>query len=290
MKPTADNLYINQKKQIRSFSTDRDELRKLLEVVQERVYAAADIEERHLNRLEGQTDEQYEQAKKDLRAGFRLFVTLSGTDGRELCGTIEDIFDSPNFPESVKDLFLDSTTALRTRYNYCPRNKVVLLIDFERPGVIDFTMLPSQETINESKIEVSGNDVTWVNGVFQEAVDYISKHPAAATWLHRHTVYDIIVLLLGLPLSFWVCSKVSSSIETALSGHSVFLRAALYVYVFFISLSLLRVAFHYARWIWPLTEYRSSKNKSLKHKTAFVAICSSVGLSLLYDVLKWLLK
>lgn len=290
MESKVDNLHINQKKQIRSFSTNQGELRKLLEVLQERAFAAADIEERHLNRREGQTDEQYEQAKKDLRAGFRFFVTVSGTDGRKLSGTIEDVFDSPNFPENVKDLFLDSATPLRTRYNYYPRNKIVLFIDFGRPAVLNFTILPSQETMNESNIEVSGNDVTWVNGVFQEAVDYISKYPAAASWLHRHTVYDIIVWLLGLPLSFWACAKLSSFIETGFFEHSSFLSAALYVYVFFISLSLLRVAFHYARWIWPLTEYRSSRNKSLKHKAVFAAICSSMGLRLLYDALKWLVK
>jgi hypothetical protein len=68
------------------------------------------------------------------------------------------------------------------------------------------------------------------------------------------------------------------------------MKSALYVYLFFISLSLLRVAFHYARWIWPLTEYRSSKNKSMKHKAVFAAICSSIGLRVLYDILKWLVK
>ena len=290
MEPKAYNLHLNQKKQIRSFSTDRGDLRKLLEILQERAYAAADIEEKHLNRLEGHTDEQYEQAKKDLRSGFCLFVTVSGTDGRQLSGTIEDVFDSPNFPENVKDLFFNSATPLNTRFNYNPRNKVVMFIDFGRPGVLNFTILPSQETINASNIEVSGNDVTWVNGVFQEAVNYISKNPAAASWLHRHTVYDIIVWLLGLPLSFWACSKLSNLIDNGLSWHSPFLRAALYVYVFLISLNLLRVAFHYARWIWPLTEFRSSKNKSLKHKAIFATICSSMSLRLLYDVLKWLMK
>jgi hypothetical protein len=290
MEPKSDSLHINQKKQIRSFSTNHDELRRLLDVLQERAFAAADIEERHLNKLESQTDEQYEQAKKDLRAGFRFLVTVSGTDGRKLSGTIEDIFDSPNFPGNVKDLILDSATPLRTRYNYYPRNKIVLFIDFGRPAVLNFTIMPSQETMNESNIEVSGNDVTWVNGVFQEAVDYISKYPTTASWLHRHTVYDVIVWLLGLPLSFWACAKASRFIETGFLENSPFLRAALYVYIFFISLSLLRVAFHYARWIWPLTEYRSNINKSLKHKAVFTAICSSIGLRLLYDVLKWLCK
>jgi len=290
MESKANNLHMNQKKQIRSFSTDRTELRKLLEVLQERAYAAADIEEKHLNRIEGQTDEQFEQTKKDLREGFRLFITVSGTDGRKLTGSIEDIFDSPNFPEDVKDLFFNTETTLRARYNYYPRNKMILFIDFGRPSVLNFTILPSQATENESNIEVSGNDVTWVNGVFQELVSYVSRHPSTLPWLHRHTVYDVLVWLLGLPLSFWVCSKLSGLIEVSLSTYSPFLRAAFYVYIFFFSLTLLRIAFHYARWIWPLTEYKGQSNKALKHKAVFVTICSGIGLKILYDVLKWLIK
>jgi hypothetical protein len=290
MESKVDNLHINQKKQIRSFSTDRAQLRKLLQVLQERAYAASDIEEKHLHKIEGQTDEQFEQAKKDLREGFRLFITVSGTDGRKLTGSIEDIFDSPNFPEDVKDLFFSTDTTLKARFNYYPRERMILFIDFSRPSVLNFTILPSQETRNESNIEVSGYDVTWVNGVFQEFVSYVSQHPSTVPWLHRHSVYDVLVWLIGLPLSFWACSKISDFIEVNLSTYSPFLRSALYVYIFLFSLVLLRLAFHYARWIWPLTEYRGPRNKALKHKAVFTTICSGIGLRILYDVLKWFFK
>jgi hypothetical protein len=283
------NLQINQKKRIRSFSTDRAELRKILELLQERAYAAAEIEEKHLNRLQAQTDEQFEQAKRELREGFRLFITLSGTDGTKLTGSIEDIFDSPNFPDEVKDLFFSTDIPLQ-KYNYYPRNKMTMFLDFGRPAVLNFSILPSQETQNESNIEVSGSDATWVNGVFQEFISYVSRHPSTIPWLHRHTVYDVLVWILGLPVGFWICSKASHPIEIKLSTYSPFLRSALYVYIFFVSLNLLRLAFHYARWIWPLTEFRSERSKSLKHKAIFVAICSSIGLSILYDLLKWFIK
>lgn len=286
----SQNLHINQKKLIRSFATNQVELRNLLELLQERVDAAGEIEEKHLRSIKSFSDEDFEQAKKDLKEGFRLFVTLSGTDGRELTGTIEEIFESPNFPEDVKGVFFSSDTTLRTRHGYFPRNKVVLFIDFGKPSVLNFSILPSQETRNESNIEVSGNDATWVNGVFGEFIRYVSAHPSTYPWLHRHSVYDVLVWLLGLPLSFWICSRMSTFVETRLLTSSPFLKTAFYVYVFFLVLILLRVAFHYARWIWPLTEYRGARNKALKHKAVLGAVCSGLGIKIIYDLFMWLIK
>ena len=163
-----------------------------------------------------------------------------------------------------------------------------LFLDFARPPILNFTILPSQETLNGSNIEVDGSDATWVNGVFKEFIDIVSQHPSTGSWLHRHTVYDVLVWILGLPIGFWICSKLSRFIETQLFTLSPFLQAALYIYIFLASLTLLRVAFHYARWIWPLNEFRSERSKSRTHKAVFKIICSGVGISILYDLLKWL--
>jgi len=166
MKP--ENIHISQKKRIRSFSVDRNDLRRLLELLQERAYAAADIEEQKFEKRPEHTEEQFKQAKRELREGFELFITLAGVDGRMLTGNISQIFDSPNFPEEVRDVFFDTATPLRSRYGYSPRNKMVLFLDFRKPEVLNFTILPSQETVNESNFEIEGRDATWVNGVFQE--------------------------------------------------------------------------------------------------------------------------
>ncbi len=163
---------------------------------------------------------------------------------------------------------------------------MTLWLDFGRSSILNFSIMPSQETQNESNIAVNGSDATWVNGVFKEFIDYVSRHPSTVSWLHRHTVYDVLVWILGLPLGFWICSKVSRFIEIQLFTLSPFLQAALYIYIFLASLMLLRVAFHYARWIWPLNEFRSERSKSRKHKAIFITICSGIGISILYDVLK----
>ena len=124
------NVHIQQKKRIRSFSADRNELRKLLEVLQERAFSAETIEEQQLEKRPEQTEDHFQQAKHELKEGFELFITLSGVDGRRLTGNISQIFDSPNFPEEVKEVFFDTATPLRSRYNYHPRNKMILFLDF----------------------------------------------------------------------------------------------------------------------------------------------------------------
>lgn len=284
------NVHIQQKKRIRSFSADRNELRKLLEILQERAFAAETIEEQQLEKRLEQTEDQFKQAKRELKEGFELFITLSGVDGRKLTGNISQIFDSPNFPEEVKEVFFDTATPLRSRYNYHPRNKMVLFLDFWKPEVLNFTILPSQETENASNFEIEGSDVTWVNGVFQEFFDFIDRRPSTSPWLHRHSIYDVLLWLVGFPLSFWICAKLSPFVEPVFGGGLVFLKSALYFYVFVVALNLLRIAFHYARWIWPLTEFRSERSKSIKHKAILSIIVSGLCLAALYDLIKWLFQ
>jgi hypothetical protein len=282
----SENIHIGQKKQIRSFSVDRSELRKLLNILQERAYAAAGIEQQHLKKIPEHTDEQFEQVKKELKEGFELFISLSGVDGRILTGNISQIFDSPNFPEDVKSVFFDTSTTLNFRHHYIPQNKMILFLDFRRPDVLNFTILPSQETLNESNFEIEGKDATWVNGVFKEFFDFVEQRPSTSPWLHRHTVYDVLLWLAGFPISFCICHRLSSFVENIFGGYSPFLKSALYFYVFMITLILIRIAFHYSRWIWPLTEFRCEKSNSLKHKTLLTLIVGSLGLSALYDLIK----
>ena len=166
---------------------------------------------------------------------------------------------------------------------------MILFLDFRKSEVINLRILPSQETQNESNFEIIGRDATWVNGVFQEFLSFVEERPSTIPWLHRHSIYDIMVGVLGFPLSFWICNKLSIKIEGVFGSYSVFLKAALYLYVFVFVLNILRIAFQYARWIWPLTEYKSEKSKSLKHKAVFSLMLSGLGIPAIYDIIKWLI-
>jgi hypothetical protein len=140
-------------------------------------------------------------------------------------------------------------------------NKCVLLLDFTRPDVLNFAMLPSQPTPNTSNFQVRGNDATWVNGVFHEFNEYMRSHRSKMSWLHRHTVYDVLLWVLGFPFGLWCDAHATATIQK--SSTSPFVQAALYIYVFLAALVGVRFLFHYARWIWPLVEYRQPKSRAL---------------------------
>ncbi len=235
-----------------------------------------------------QADEAYEKDKELLKEGFQLKVLINGNDGQQLYGSISEIFDSPNFPDEPLSILVNSTNMLRS-YNYYPRNSLNLFLDFSKPQVLNFSLLPSQATLNESNISVSGYDSTWVHGVFNEINTFIDKYPSQFTWIHKHSVYDLLVWTIGLPLSFWIVYRLSGILNKLFGNFSVFVQSASYVYVFFATLISFRLLFHYARWVWPLVEYDSVKNKALKHRVAFGVISLSVVSTFIYDLVKSIL-
>lgn len=281
------SLQSDLSKRIRSLSVDKEILRKMLDVLQERSYSAGDIEITHFQKGE-QNEEQYESNKKTLKEGFTLYITLTGREGIKLNGSIHDVFESPNFPDDVLSVYVDSSVPLKALHNWNVSNAITLFLDFSKPEVFNFSMIPSHETPNASNINVRGYNITWANGVFNEFTTLIANHPSSFSWLHRHTVYDIIVWICGLPFSFYISYKASAMINNIYGTFSTFVQNAAYVYIFFASLVGLRILFHYARWIWPLIEYKGKNNRSLKHRLVWTGILMGLISSLIYDLVKLL--
>lgn len=278
-----------QKMDVSSLSLDKEELRKFCDILQERANAAAEIEVRLFQQNE-QTEEQYESNKATLRESFELKITVTGTAGDEHWGAIGDIFDSANFPEQVKTLYIDSDSTLRHVHNYYPQNSFKVFLDFSKPKIFDLSLLPNTGTPNESYIEVKGYDPTWVNGVFSEIKSFIDRRSSTLSKVHNHSVYDILLWILGFPLAFWVCSKFSPSIESSFGGENAFVKGALYLYAFVATLFLFRILFHYLRWVCPLVEYRNKDNNMLIHRAAFSVLTISWIGQFIYDTAKWLVK
>jgi hypothetical protein len=268
-----------------SFSGDKDNLNKLFQVLEERCHAAAEIEVNNFEQRD-QPPDIYEQNKKTIREGFELKITVTSLDGKELWGGVSDIFDSPNFPDQIKSIYVNSEIPLKTIHNYSPRNSFEIFIDFSKPELFNLSLMPSQETPNASNIIVHGLDATWVHGLFNEFCNFIKEHPGKLKCLHKHSIYDLLVWGFGLPLSFWVSYKLSNIINAIFGKFSIFVQNAAYVYVFFVSLTLFRLLFHYARWVWPLIEYRSSKNKAQKHRIILGTITLGLVSKFIYDILK----
>lgn len=283
------NITFRASKQIGSLSLDKAELRRLCETLQERSRDASKLEVADYRQLQ-QTDEQYEKNKKLLGEGFELKFTILGSDGEELFGSLEDVFESPNFPELVKSVYVNSESGLRTQYNYYPLNSFQLYLDFSKPAVFEHTVWPSAPTPNDSKITVQGQNASWVNGIFNEVSNYFDKKGAAFEFFHKQSVYDFLLWILGYPLTFWACYKLSGSVNTLFGRLSVFVESAAYFYIFLVSLYGLGIIFSYSRWVWPLVEYRGPSNKALRHRAVLGTLVLTIVGAFLYDVIKEIMK
>lgn len=268
-----------------SLRINRLELRHLLEVLQERALGAVELEFSN-PAFHGRPVAETEQLRNELNDGYLFFVTVAGFNGDQINGTIEEVFDSPNFPKDVASLFVDSSTKLRGK-NYQPRNSLVLFIDFRRPAIFDFNLMPSHATENNSYFSARGLDPTWVRGVYHELESFVREHRVGARWLHRHSVYDVLLFLVGFPVAFWVSFRLSAIIGTA--GSSEFLRAGLYLYAGISALWIFRALFHYARWLWPLVEFKRDDSTLALHRAAWGVVSSILLYPFIYDVTKKLL-
>ena len=268
-----------------SGSFDKEDLRKLLDLLQERLHAAAELEVSNYKQND-LPEEQFQKNKETLRNGYKLLFSITGANGQRLYGTPQEILSSPNYPETIESVYINSAIALKTRENWVVRNSVEMFLDFSRPAILDFRLMPSGSTPNGSNFTVQGADATWVNGVFRELETFISERTAPALWLHRHTIYDLFLWVLGFPIAFWICFK-SSSYLPAAEVAGGFARAALLVYIFLLVSVGFRTLFHYGRWVFPVFEYRSPRNRALANRVLLGAITLGLLTSLIYDVVKW---
>lgn len=255
---------------ITSLSFDKDELRKFCDLLQQHANSAAKIEVSGFQQ-NSQTAEEYAANQNTILTSFELKITIVGADGEELWGSISDVFSSINFPDDVKSLFVDSESTLKHIHRYFPSNGFQVLLDFSKPELFDLSLMPSQRTPNASMIEVKGRDATWVNGVFGDLKRFMDKKSSSLSVAHTHSVYDLLLLIVGFPLAFWGCVKASEFVQglPGIAGDD-FLLAAVYVYVFILSLFAFRLLFQYFRWVCPFVEYRARGNRMIAHRL-FVA-------------------
>ena len=271
--------------QITACTFSKDDLKTLCEILQESSRAAAEEEINHYTPLDRPV-EQIRADKESLKLGFELKVNVRGMDDKVLYGTIPAVFNSPRFPNKVKSLDISSDSDLRNLYNWSPRNRFELLLDFTKPGLFNLSLSPSISTPNESYFLVTGLNSDWVSGVYRKVTDFIKEKRTRRRFFHRHSVYDLLLFFVGLPFAFWMAYKLSGLITSLFGGFSIFVQNAAYVCLFFLMVNLFKILFDYARWIFPIVEYKSARDSARKHRYILSGLIIAIFGNFLYDLLK----
>lgn len=261
------------------------DLKTLCEMLQEVNSEAADEEIDHYAPPD-RSPNQIREEKELLTAGFELKVTVRGMDGETVFGTIPVVFDSPSFPEQVQSLHINSELELKNLYNWAPRNRFELLLDFTKPKNLNFSLLLSEPTPNKSRILVTGLNSLWVHGVYGQVAKFIAKKRTRRRFLHQQRTSILLLLCGGFPFTFSIAVKLSGAIKALFGEPSGILYSAAQVYVFFIVLSLFRSLFDYARWIFPLVEYQDPSGTVIKHRIFLGGLILGVLGNFIHDLLK----
>ena len=271
--------------QITACAFTKEDLKTLCEMLQESSRAAAEEEISYYAPLDRPV-EQILADKELLRSGFELKVTVRGADDERIYGTIPVVFGSPRFPSKIKSLYINSEMDLRNFHDWYPRNRFELLLDFTKSELFNLSLSPSISTPNASNIFVSGLNSDWVSGVYRKVTDFIREKRTRRRFLHRHSVYDALVLCGGLPFAFSIAYKLSGWISNIFGEISGILESAAYVYVFFLSLHLFKALFDYTRWVFPIVEYTGMTAAVGKHRIILGSLICGVLANFLYDLIK----
>ena len=79
-------------------------------------------------------------------------------------------------------------------------------------------------------------------------MDILDKRKNGRNFVHAAFVYDVGLLVFGIPLGLYLCWRLSDFIGLQLGTRSPFLSGVGYVYLMLVGISLYRILFGYTRW------------------------------------------
>jgi hypothetical protein len=135
-----------------------------------------------------------------------------------------------------------------------------------------------------SELTVSGPREGWVVGIEATAKKQISRRRPVRGWFHGSFVYDLFMLIVGIPFAFYLCWLASGVIDERLSGTSQVVVAASYIYLGFVGLWAYRLLFSYTKWAFPLVEINDQSTRPALHRKVWWAIVTIVVGKVFWDL------
>jgi hypothetical protein len=262
-----------------------DDLRRLYTRLSEKTLEALGAHLGSINPQPGQDLQQLEKLKNEARSIGGLTIIISGANGEQIVDTRIEALSNDDLPDNITSITFDSSSALKN-FNVTLPNSFRLNLDFTEPPGFHAYNPWDQATPNNSNLEVSGPNTTWVSGVQETVLSFFNerKRKRNRAWLHSQVTFNVINWLLAFPASLWITFRVDNIFQAQLQNVHVTLRGALYVYLVLISLLAFRVSVAGFRWIFPVMELQGARSK--KVRTVLGAILGGLLLALLYDILK----
>lgn len=260
-----------------------DDLRKLYVRLSAKSSEALEVYLRTQHPQPGQDHKQFEALKDEARRIGGLSILILGSNGEQILDTTVEALSDEGLPDKITRITLDSASALRG-VNVSIPNHFLLTLDFTEPPNFYSYDPWDKPTPNDSHLEVSGPNTTWVAGVQEEVLAFIKERKKNRAWLHSQTSFNILNWLFAFPSALWVAYRVDGLSQIYFKNVHIALKGAFYVYLVLITLLGFRVIMASLRWTFPVVELQGAR--SMKTRTLLITVCGSLVLSLFYDALK----
>lgn len=264
-----------------------DDLRRLYTRLSEKTSEALEAYLRSINPQPGQDPQQLDNLKNEARNIGGLTIIVIGANGEQIVDTRIEALSQDDLPDKITSITFDSASALKG-FNVSLPNSFRLNLDFTEPPGFHAYNPWDQPTPNNSNLEVSGPNTTWVSGVHETVLSFIKERKRNRAWLHSQVTFNVLNWLVAFPASLWITYRIDNIFQAQLQNVHVTLRGALYVYLVLVSLLAFRVIVAGFRWIFPVVELQGARSK--KVRAILGAILGSLLLALLYDILKAIIK
>jgi hypothetical protein len=264
----------------------REDLKRLYKLINER---QAEYREKIVaiqSQQSQETPEAFAARRRRVYNAHVTSVTIEAKNGERLTGNNEQIFDAVTYWADVKSVFFSTQSVPQAVIGVVPQDRVALFLDFTQPPALDFSKLPTLPTQNESNFEIAAVDEAWFILTKTRLVEFFEQRRSGYNWIHDAGVYDILLMVFGLPLGVWGTVKVESIIP-AIDYVGAFPRVLIYCYSFLASLTMFRVMFSYARWVFPKVEIETQgRMNPLRHRAVWAVILGALVLPAFYDAVK----
>jgi hypothetical protein len=257
---------------------------RILELINTSAQEAAQDEISKLQ-AEAFAKDQFESLKRTIRDCYRANIEIVGANGEYFSSTSPAQLTENALPATVNRITFDTSFLYRTTFNRDPQNSIKLVFDFTKPPLLDFISNPSRPTSNESGVQIVGQSQSWAIGVYQSLLECLKPRKTNRAWLHRASMYDLLLWIVVMPLSFWNLNKLTVGFPQVFTSVPGVLAVFASIYFFILVLFLFRAIFNYARWLFPFVELDTSvKSVSRKQRIFFFGLLIAIVYGLVRDI------
>lgn len=225
--------------------------------------------------------------EKVLRLAHAITITAHGMNGEKLLTIDPAVLTQESLPRPLQFIRIELGLHHKIILNGAEApNRAAVALDFSKPRALDLTNAPGTPTPNNSSISVYGTGSIWVSGVYQRLLATVEQGRTRVRLLHSAYVYDVLLLMFGLPFILTFAAVVSHRVAVVFSFGPEVYTVATFILMLAVAIMVFRLAFSFARWLLPYVEFAPQKQPLERRIRAFFAV---VTLGILGSLGAWVI-